>query len=101
MKKTAGYFRDGSNDGGLTTQAWSFFPSEESVKRSDASPITISERRASLTCVTAEGVEPSRPTLQISDGCVSALAAKKMRDPAISRAGIAPPFQRTAGAPPA
>ena len=72
----------------------------ESVKRSDVSPIAISERRASLTCVTAEGVEPSSPTLQISGGCVSALAAKKIREPAISSAGIAPPFHRIAGAPP-
>jgi hypothetical protein len=49
--------------------------------------------------VTAEGeaVEPDAPD---SAGCVRALAAKKIRDPAISSAEIAPPFQRTDGAPP-
>src|SRR5262249_52950733 len=101
MKKTAGYFFEGSNPGGLTTQAWRLRPSAERVGRSETSPISTSFQKASLTWVTAEAAFPSEPTLQISGARESELAEKKSRRPSWDTVSpeADPPRQISAGFP--
>src|SRR5512135_3714686 len=101
MKKTAGYFRVGSNDGGLTIHAWSLRPSAASVKRSETSPIAISDSFASLTCVRAAGAAPSRPTVHTSVGRVRAFEPKTTRRPDTALWVTLPPVQNGTGGPPA
>ncbi len=71
------------------------------MKRSETSPSVSSRNSASLTCVSAAGALPSRPTLQSSAARDSVLVPKKTRPPATARPAIEPPVHSGAGAPPA